>query len=549
MKKILMIISAVVLSITTSAQHFDWIVSSGFYAQCHSGACDSSGSAYFVGEFVSEIAFGDTVLYSSGNKLEIFLVKYDSTGQFIWARSAGGTGDDFCFEVATDNDGNIYMTGNFSGQAHFGNFTLTSTGENDIYLAKYNSEGTCLWVNQAGGPGFFDNAIVLDLDLAGNIYITGCFDSTATFGDTTLVSGFPSSGDPGQEWGGDIFLAKYKTTGEFEFAKYLPGTEHANRGHGIVCCGDGSFYLSGKYEGTLDIDTCVLTSAGDYDIFLARFNSSGQVIWVRSAGSESDDKPSPSGIYADEGSVYLTGYFQDTASFSGHQLVSSGGWDNFLVKYDTLGNMIWATRDGGSGNDRGYSVTKSHDLLYVTGYFMNEVLFGGTTHLISAGGKDVFVSIYDVNGVFQWADSHGGQGEDWGFLVHHDPWHGCYLAGFHTDDAFFGDTLLPVDFLQHMYFGRFQDSSCAIYIGNPQASNAFSIYPNPAVAKTRILFPQGAWCKDLRISLYSTKGILYPVTHTADSEIDLTGFVPGVYLVNVQGCRFSGTQKLVVLSP
>ena len=542
MKKSLMIISAVFLSFATSGQQFDWLVSSGFYAQCHSGACDSSGSVYFVGEFVKEIAFGDTILYASGNKLEIFLVRYDSSGQFIWARSAGGSGDDFCFEVANDHEGYIYITGNFTGQAHFGNYTLTSTGENDIYLAKYDSEGTCLWVDQAGGPDYFDNAIALDIDPAGNIYLTGCFDNTATFGDTTLSSGYPSSGDPNLEWGGDIFIAKYKTTGQLEFAKYLPGTEHANRGHAIVCCSDGSFYLSGKYEGTLEIDTCLLTSAGDYDIFLARFNSSGQVMWVRSAGSESDDKPSPSGIYADDAGVFLTGYFQDTASFSGHQLISSGGWDHFLVNYDTLGNLKWATRDGGPGNDRGYSLSKSNDLLYLTGYFMNEVLFGGLTQLTSAGGKDVFVSIYNDNGVFQWADSHGGQGEDWGFLVLHDIWHGCYLAGFHTNDAVFGDTVLQVNNLQNMYFGRFQDSSCAIYISNHQAAEAFSIFPNPASATITIETPSTG-----SLFIFDANGqqLFQQEITELKITVDVRGWKNGVYVVKIVGEKAVSVGKFI----
>jgi hypothetical protein len=134
--------------------------------------------------------------------------------------------------------------------------------------------------------------------------------------------------------------------------------------------------------------------------------------------------------------------------------------------------------------------------------------------------------------------------------VQHDPWKGCYLAGFHTDDALFGDTVLQVDYLQNMYFGRFHDSSCTNYISIPRVTKAFSISPNPAVAKTRILFPQGTWCKDLRISLYSSMGVLqHPVINEPEAEIDITGFKPGVYLVNVTGCNFSWTQKLVILSP
>jgi hypothetical protein len=84
----------------------------------------------------------------------------------------------------------------------------------------------------------------------------------------------------------------------------------------------------------------------------------------------------------------------------------------------------------------------------------------------------------------------------------------------------------------------------------PQAAKAFSIVPNPAVAKTRILFPQGAGCKDLRISLYSSTGVIqHAVIYDPDPEIDVTGLKPGIYLVNVSGCGFSGTQKLVTLSP
>jgi len=549
MKRFLILFLMVLCGHCISGQEFEWLISSGYYAQCRSGASDNNGNVYFVGEFVQNVQFGDTVLYATGNNYEIFMVKYDTSGNFCWARSAGSTGNDYCFEAITDDEGYVYITGNFSGTATFGSFILTSYGSNDIYLAKYSPDGECLWIVQAGGSYYFDNSMTLDLDVDNNIFLTGCFEHTAVFGDTTLSSGFLSTGNPNAEWGGDIFVAKYTEDGEFLWAKYIAGNDHANRGHGIACDSENNFYLSGKFEGELYFDTDTLVSAGDFDIFLAKFDGDGNFLWANRAGSTTHDKPSPSGMKIDEDDhVYITGYFQDIADFSGQQVTSHGGWDLFLAKYKPDGTVVWVKSEGGNEDDRAYSMTIKDASLYLTGFFMENPLFGNSYPLSSNGGKDIFVAKYDTAGNFYWADDHGGPGEDWAYQIHQDNGNGFYLGGFHNDQAVFGDTILySVDY-QNLFFGRFLDTTCMVNVNQQESNQMPFFYPNPSIGKIHFSIQDAPLFQEYSLTVYRMNGeLVRTIFIRNDHEVDLSDLPGGLYLIRIQGNDFNGSGKILLL--
>ena len=138
-------------------------------------AVDGGGNNYVVGYFKSaSVTFGATVLTTTGGA-DLFLAKYNFAGTLLWAKKAGGTADDFGNGVALDGAGNIYVTGYFlSTNATFGGTVLTNTGSADIFVAKYDSAGTLLWAKKAGGNGY-DAANGIDVDAAGNSYVTGFF--------------------------------------------------------------------------------------------------------------------------------------------------------------------------------------------------------------------------------------------------------------------------------------------------------------------------------------------------------------------------------------
>jgi hypothetical protein len=151
------------------------------------------GSSYVTGYFGGTSTFGSTTLTSKLGSEDVFVAKLDSTGKWMWAVSAGGTGTAGGLGISVDSAGNSYVTGDFGfdfsapGTASFGSTTLTSNGKWDVFVAKLDSTGKWLWAVSAGA-GDDDFGRGISVDGAGISYITGSFDGTASFGSTTLTS-------------------------------------------------------------------------------------------------------------------------------------------------------------------------------------------------------------------------------------------------------------------------------------------------------------------------------------------------------------------------
>lgn len=256
------------------SQDFNWIYSTAYYGGERTATCNQNGNLYCAGEFIIDATFCDTTITTSNNTANIFFVKFDSEGNCIWVKNIGSTLFETCFEVACNDNDDVYITGMFDGTVSFGDFALTTAGLYDIFLAKYSPSGECLWVIQAGGESFFDHAITLDFDSEDNVYITGCFENTATFGDTVVSSGIPSGGNPNVEWGGEIFVAKYTTNGAFVWIKNEGDLEN-ERAYGIAIHDNKMFIAGYMYGNSVYNNEVTLTSNGEKDIFIACYDTDG----------------------------------------------------------------------------------------------------------------------------------------------------------------------------------------------------------------------------------------------------------------------------------
>ena len=160
--------------------------------------------------YSSYITFGSTILTNRGGG-DIFVVKYDPSGNVLWAKSAGETGGEWGLGISTDASGNIVVTGGFgSPSITFGSTILTNGGIANIFVVKYDPSGNVLWAKSAGGTGD-DDGYGISTDASGNIVVTGSFESpTITFGSTILTNGGSS----------DIFVVKLSSaTGLETFSK------------------------------------------------------------------------------------------------------------------------------------------------------------------------------------------------------------------------------------------------------------------------------------------------------------------------------------------
>ncbi len=229
------------------------------YDNGRSIALDAGGNCYVTGYFEVTGTFGSTSLSCSGSA-DVFTAKLDISGNWLWAKKAGGSSSDQGYGISVDTNGNCFVTGYFRGSATFGSTSLTSSGNDEIFIAKLDSSGNWLWACKAGGTGY-DDGNDITADNNGNCYVTGYFWGTATFGNTSLTS---SSG-----YGYDVFAVKIGTNGNWLWVKQAGGSG-TDYGYGIAVNTNGNCYVTGYFVGSSTFGNTTLTSNGGYDIFTAK---------------------------------------------------------------------------------------------------------------------------------------------------------------------------------------------------------------------------------------------------------------------------------------
>jgi len=436
MTTLLMIIFILIIFSSTFAQNYDWAKRIGGAADQYANdmVVDNQGNVYTVGALQgTNIDFDPgigTAYLSSDGMIDIFIAKYDSSGNYIWAKRIGGTSDDIAIRIKIDHSGNIYISGWFqSTNVDFdpGGDTaiLSSAGSTDIFFAKYDKDGNYVWAKRIGtslGDGCHD----IDVDYLGNVYITGYFYGTNTDFDpgpgTELLSSVGNSGD--------VFFTKYDSSGNYLWAKSVGGSSY-EVGNGITADDWGNVYLTGPFSGTnVDFDpgpgTAYLSSAGGYDIFFAKYDSSGNYLWAKGVGGTGDDIGGD--IVVDSlGDIYIPCFFHGTnvdfdPGAGSAYLSSAGGFDIGLAKYDASGNYVWANRFGGPDDDYPGGILFDEEAnIYLTGSFTGtNVDFDpgpDTAYLNSNGNLDLFFAKYNSLGEYLWAASIGGIGGDNGTAI------------------------------------------------------------------------------------------------------------------------------------
>ena len=269
-------------------------------------AVDNDDNVIITGNFSNSAVFGNINLI--GHFLnEIFVVKYDSAGSVLWARSgAGSSFNNYSSGVATNSNNNIFITGSIGDTVTFDNLTVVSLGVSDAMIAKYDANGNISWIKQAGGADNYDYSSDIFIDIKDNIYFTGQFSGTASFGNVQLTSAENS----------DIFIAKYNFSGipvwVSQDSKYP-----SNSGIGITADNAGNVSVIGN------------SLVGDFeDIYIGRFNKNGTKIWNTIAGGKSNDRAGGIAIESN-GDLVVSGSFSDSAAFGSKKLVSLGYSDAF----------------------------------------------------------------------------------------------------------------------------------------------------------------------------------------------------------------------------
>lgn len=265
-----------------------------------------------------------------------------------------------------------------------------------------------------------DRAQAIATDAEGNVYLAGVFRNTADFDPGPGVFEMTGQGS------GEIFVAKYSSTGAFHWAKSMGGTSF-DQATSVMVAADGSVVVAGSFQGSADFDPgsgeYFLSSKGSTDAFVAKLDSTGNLQWAHSLGSTSFDVANGVAGAAD-GSVYVTGYFRNTVDFDpgpGTFSLSASNNDAFVWKLDSQGEFDWATRLGGTSSDLGYAIAVAPSgNVVATGSFQGTADMdpgAGVSNMTSAGSADAFVTVLDENGAFVWARRFGGTGLDQSYAV------------------------------------------------------------------------------------------------------------------------------------
>jgi hypothetical protein len=316
-------------------------------------ACDASGNVIVSGCFYSPvIQCGPFTLTNTGS-YDIFLIKYDAIGNVLWATSATGAGYEIGRSVTTYGNGDIYITGHYTGTLSFENQTIYSNGSWDVYLTKYSASGTVIWVRNFG-EALEDWPRDVVTDPAGNVYIAGSFRSqTLTVDTTTLTSqGFS-----------DIFLAKYDAAGNPLWLKGAGGV-YNDEAVSLACDLAGHVYAAGNFSSPeIYFDTFLLINAHWFsDPFLVRYDPDGHVEWAWSTGGYDDD--GVNGVAIDpQGNVAIGGYFiSDSLQIGPYTLINAGNDDLFTAKLESVITGVEPER-----HDKRLSVfpNPAHDQLFI----------------------------------------------------------------------------------------------------------------------------------------------------------------------------------------
>jgi hypothetical protein len=367
---------------------------------------------------------------------------YGQSPAWLWATGVGNTLNDEGTAICTDPTGNILVTGNFrSATISFGSITLTNSGGLcpsgcwDIFVTKYNAAGTALWSRKIGGTGD-ESVSTVASDGYGNVYVAGNFYSSFSVGSTMLFS----------NGGWDIFILKFDALGNLLWAKKEGGTGDEGVG-AIKADAAGNLYVGGDFSAPITLGSNNFVCAGNSDIFLAKYNGGGSMLWSTAYGQSGNEYITGMAEGKNGNGIVLAGWFNGVSlSFDTTTLINAAAnnEDMFVCRMSSTGSVLWAKSEGDYGVELANGVaTDAAGNVFVTGHFNSYSLtIGPTTHFKSGSGDALLIK-YDSTGQPLWSVKGGGHGSVQAYGVATDLAGSVYITGhFIGDSVSFGNTVL-----------------------------------------------------------------------------------------------------------
>ncbi len=493
----------------------------------YSIATDPGGNVLVTGSFQSPtLTLGATTLVNAGSR-DILVAKFDPNGNVLWATSAGGNFLDEGRGIATDASGNVLVTGFFEGSSiTFGNVMLANAGGKDLFIVKFDPNGNVLWATSAGG-NFADEGRDIATDANGNIVVTGHFFSTSIiFGTTVLMNTVVITLSP------DVFVASYGPNGNVLWANSIKGNSF-EESNAITTDIGGNVLATGYFKSVvLSFGTTSIINTGNEDVFVVKYDSNGNVLWATNASGNLWDEGRDITTDA-SGNVLVTGFFESSfLTFGTTLLTNTGLRDVFLVKYDSTGNVLWAKNEGTTDTEVGYGIaTDASDNILITGFFSSPQITFGSTTLTNVGWDDVFIVKFDPLGNVLWATAAGGNIWDEGLSIATDPGSHVLVTGyFQSPSITFGSTTLVNAGNTDIFIVKLSETTGTEEINS---GSSLWIYPNPSTG----LFDIRSQQKINSIDILDVLGEkIYHVQTGLSSamKVDISDQPAGIYLLRLK---------------
>ncbi|MDP1725933.1 MAG: SBBP repeat-containing protein [Bacteroidota bacterium] len=522
-------------------------------------AVDSVCNVYTTGYFNHLTDFnpgpGTFNMVSAGG-MDIFITKLNSSGNLVWAKRMGGILSDYANAITVDRSGNVYTTGYFYGTADFdpgeSTFNMTAGGFNDVFVSKLDSSGNFVWAKQMGGASM-DAGISLCIDTDGNLFVAGGFSDSADFNpDTLRIHSFNANGAY------DFFIVKLDFSGNFIWARSIGGIDD-DYVNSIKTDQSGNLYVVGAFSDVVDFDPGeskhYLTVTGLRDIFVIKLDTVGNLVWVKQiSGTEYGGCSS---LALDLlGNIIFTGWFSGTTDYDPgpgtFNKTSFGGADIFIAKLDTSGKMIWAKTVGGILNDIGSGVdVDKNGAVYATGYFGDVVDFdpgAAEYQLFGSGEFEIYILKLDSTGNLDWALSLGGPYSDYSRALAVDVSGSVITTGSFVasadfdpgDGVYFLTSTGASDIIVHKM------SQGTSGINDYTYNNNINIYPNPNSGIINIDI--NGIRNNIYVQILNSTGqiVLEENLNSITSALNIQHLTDGLYLIKIiSDNSIIATQKII----